>query len=123
MDFYLVQRDWVDRWMSFLKGQGADPGPIDNKHVYKQYFVYNEEIKLSEDYYLFTGKLWRFLFTIYGGGPVIKKFNQNQVSGKVADFSYKREIQDLLDDNYSLKDFVDNASEFSAILNEFNTNP
>jgi len=83
--FYLVGKDWTDRWTKFTRGEGPDPGPIDNKGIYRKYFVRNEKIKLAEDFYLLTSKLWKFAYTIYGGGPVIKQIYEGTAGHKIAD--------------------------------------
>ncbi|CDW89095.1 ubiquitin carboxyl-terminal hydrolase family protein [Stylonychia lemnae] len=50
---YIVDTKWVKQWTNFLSG--------------------GENIEVSVDYYFMTEKMWKFLYAIYGGGPIMKK--------------------------------------------------
>ena len=55
---------------------GRVPEKIYNGNLYKKYFVYGQQIHLSRDFYFMTEELWKFLFAIYGGGPIMKKVKE-----------------------------------------------
>lgn len=49
------------------------PDKISNRNLYRKYFISGQKLAVSEDFYFMTHKMWRFLYSIYGGGPIIKK--------------------------------------------------
>lgn len=70
---YIVNTKWVKQWTSFLAGHGKCPSRISNKNLYNKYFVQGQDLEVSEDYYFMTERMWKFLYSIYGGGPIMKK--------------------------------------------------
>lgn len=46
---------------------------MSNKQLYKKYYVSGQKLQISVDYYYMTESMWKFLFSIYGGGPIMKK--------------------------------------------------
>ena len=60
-------------WMNYLYGNTRAPERISNRFIYNKYFVYGEKIQLSQDFYFLTEELWKFVYSVYGGGPIMKK--------------------------------------------------
>jgi len=75
---YVVDITWVKHWKDYIHGHCKPPGKISNKKLYEKYYVNKQQIQLSKDFYFFTEELWKFLFAIYGGGPIMKKETQTQ---------------------------------------------
>eukprot|EP00347_Sterkiella_histriomuscorum_P005494 403356401 len=72
-NLYIVNIKWVKEWTSFLAGHGKCPSKISNKQLYKKYFIQGQQLDVSIDYYFMTERMWKFLYSIYGGGPIMKK--------------------------------------------------
>lgn len=93
------------------------PEKISNNHVYIKYFVYGHEIKLTEDFYYMTEQLWKFLFAIYGGGPIMKKSQSLTTKTNLAlnkDDVKKQHI--VVPDFYEKQDWEENS--FAGEKNE-----
>ena len=70
--WYLICSDWLRRWHAFKAG-GEPPGPITNDRLVLPDGTPRENLRKALDYRGVNGDVWNYLFTIYGGGPVIQR--------------------------------------------------
>lgn len=72
---YAISMAWLRQWQLFVGGDGSnDPGPINNTSIAGHIADGNEPIRsvrLGSDYCQINSSLWRFFYSVYGGGPVI----------------------------------------------------
>jgi len=72
---YKLSVEWYDKWHAFVVGKQKDPpGRIDNSNINE---INQDEASLENSYDLISDETWRFLHTIYGGGPalMVQKLN------------------------------------------------
>lgn len=64
--YYFVEKNWITSWLNFVKGTSEEvPGPIDNKPIVSRHRVNNKR------YRVLNASVWEYLFSKYGGGPVL----------------------------------------------------
>ena len=74
---YVIRRSWVMRWLLFATRGLEIPGPIDNVTLInpktgclRNSCKFNSET--STGWRVVNSQVWRYLYAIYGGGPIIK---------------------------------------------------
>ncbi|KAG0088478.1 Ubiquitin carboxyl-terminal hydrolase 20 [Podila epicladia] len=66
--WYLIGADWLKEWHSF-KGGDKPPGPIRNSQFLKDNGQPRAGMKRGTDYRGINHNVWKYLHSIYGGGP------------------------------------------------------
>ncbi|KAG0352314.1 Ubiquitin carboxyl-terminal hydrolase 33 [Podila minutissima] len=66
--WYLIGADWLKEWHSFKAGD-KPPGPIRNSQFLKDNGQPRAGMKRGTDYRGINHNVWRYLHSIYGGGP------------------------------------------------------
>ncbi|KAG0004693.1 Ubiquitin carboxyl-terminal hydrolase 20 [Modicella reniformis] len=66
--WYLIGADWLKEWHAF-KGGDRPPGPIRNSQFLKDNGQPRAGMKRGMDYRGINQNVWRYLYSIYGGGP------------------------------------------------------
>ena len=51
-NYYAINLEWSSTWIKFLHKKTSIPGPINNRNLYKQYFLEKKEMVLNKDYFL-----------------------------------------------------------------------
>lgn len=65
--YYLISVPWFDTWNDFANGRTKDiPGEINNSQI-------DENSKEGDAYGFISEETWKFFYSRYGGGPVIKQ--------------------------------------------------
>uniref|UniRef100_A0A3Q2QWW6 Ubiquitin carboxyl-terminal hydrolase 33 n=1 Tax=Fundulus heteroclitus TaxID=8078 RepID=A0A3Q2QWW6_FUNHE len=68
---YCISMQWFREWEGFVKGKDNDPpGPIDNSKITinkNGHFI----LKQAADSGQISEETWNFLYSIYGGGPLV----------------------------------------------------
>lgn len=75
---YLIHSPWMDHWVNFIQAAHAPPGFISNSQLCD---ITGEEpeivirmkkgMKPKSDFRPINKVVWRYLFELYGGGPVL----------------------------------------------------
>lgn len=71
---YAISMAWFRQWQLFVGGvTDTEPGPINNKSIVKESLdsVLGRGVKAGSDYAQINSTLWKFFYSIYGGGPEI----------------------------------------------------
>jgi hypothetical protein len=72
---YLVSSVWLNEWLEFVKGGGANVGPIRNECLVEQNehgsYRLKASVKVKADFRPINKVVWEYYFIAYGGGPVI----------------------------------------------------
>lgn len=76
---YIIENHWLEKWITFCNMEDTPdnninkyhPGKINNSGLIDIYGRFNEHLIVKEDYRPINSYIWQFLFTKYGGGPVI----------------------------------------------------
>lgn len=71
---YAISMSWFRIWQLFVGGLSEiEPGPINNKSIVKESTdtLLNRGVKPGSDYAQINSTLWKFFYSIYGGGPEI----------------------------------------------------
>lgn len=75
---YAISMAWLRQWQIFVGGGGTaddDPGPINNTaiagHAPETAGIAIRSVRSGSDYAQINSSLWKFFYTVYGGGPVI----------------------------------------------------
>ncbi|RYG50652.1 hypothetical protein EON67_04875 [archaeon] len=84
--WYIMSEWWLTRWRAFIHNEGATdgtgrgtlpPGPIDNARLLSKS---GQPLKYLRPIAHFRGvnsRVWTFLHSVYGGGPVLKRADLN----------------------------------------------
>lgn len=76
---YMIHKTWWKQWkdqcssveVSNSSNSSCKPSGINNNDLIAESGLVNGSIKIGIDCHLVTRQVWEFLFSIYGGGPVI----------------------------------------------------
>lgn len=71
---YAMSMAWFRQWQLFVGGlTDIEPGPINNKSIVKDTSdsLLGRGVKPGSDYAQINSTLWKFFYSIYGGGPEI----------------------------------------------------
>lgn len=70
---YAISMDWFRKWQLFVGAvTDEDPGPINNKIIAQQTdTLLSRGVRPGSDYAQINSTLWKFFYSIYGGGPEI----------------------------------------------------
>lgn len=70
---YAISMNWFRQWQMFVGNVTEEiPGPINNSGIALQSDVHvSRGVKPGSDYAQINSTLWKFFYTIYGGGPEI----------------------------------------------------
>ena len=88
--WYAIDAKWIYDWKMFvqnkrnssvssfkkseIEGIGIlDPGPITNSYLFDDYGEIRPGLQIEKDYRMINERVWKILFDIYGGGPIIKR--------------------------------------------------
>lgn len=77
LTLYAISMAWLRQWQIFVNGGDAkeDPGPINNANIAGQQPDDMEtvirSVRAGSDYAQINSLLWRFFYSVYGGGPII----------------------------------------------------
>jgi len=93
-DRYCVAASWFRDWEAWVCNKAKDPpGPINNKSL-----VLNRQtgatLRSNVDHYKFSEDIWRFLLSLYGGGPEVLLPCEGGVRVTVPDPQYLQNIRD-----------------------------
>lgn len=82
VDTYCISMRWFRQWEMFVKGQEQDPpGPIDNSNIL--FMKGNTRVlRSNSEHGQLSQETWRFLYDIYGGGPVFYTEGKKEVEEK-----------------------------------------
>ncbi|XP_015764773.1 PREDICTED: ubiquitin carboxyl-terminal hydrolase 20-like [Acropora digitifera] len=82
VDTYCISMRWFRQWEMFVKGQEQDPpGPIDNSNIL--FMKGNTRVlRSNSEHGQLSQETWRFLYDIYGGGPVFCTEGKKEVEEK-----------------------------------------
>lgn len=98
---FAISMNWLRKWQSFARCESdEEPGPINNMAIAQQSdSLPIRNVRTGSDYAQINLKLWKFFFTLYGGGPEI-------VLRGASEFSKADREADLVDtaENLSLND-------------------
>lgn len=98
---FAISMSWLRKWQAFARCETSDePGPITNQTIAQQSETLPiRNVKPGSDYAQINLKLWKFFFTIYGGGPDI-------ILRGASEFTKAEREADLVDtaENLSLSD-------------------
>lgn len=76
--WYLIDANWLHQWSAFKSGQRPNPpGPITNNRLFKSPTLPRDNLSRGIHYRGVNEKVWNFFWSVYGGGPVIKKSTIN----------------------------------------------
>lgn len=102
---FAISMNWLRKWQSFARCETTEePGPINNMAIAQQSdSLPIRNVKQGSDYAQINLKLWRFFFTLYGGGPEI-------LLRGASEFSKSEREADLVDTAENLT-LSDNESE------------
>lgn len=71
MKNYVIQREWITRWSTWIT-EGVDfPGVINQKALKKQMLKLRSIENDSQEYYQISRTLFYFFQMCFGGGPAI----------------------------------------------------
>lgn len=104
---YAISMTWLRQWQQFVAGGSVDePGPINNSTIAGQ--IENglcRSVKPGSDYAQITLSLWKFFYSIYGGGPEIILRGTPPIE-EIKEQPIKRDIIDIayVDDMCSLSE-------------------
>lgn len=74
---YAISMAWLRQWQIFVGGGDAqdDPGPINNSSIAGQQpddtDTFIRSVRAGSDYVQINSFVWRFFYSVYGGGPTI----------------------------------------------------
>ena len=88
--WYAIDSKWIYDWKMFvqnkrnscvssfkkseIEGIGIlDPGPITNSALVDEFGNLKEGLQIEKDYRMINERVWKILFDIYGGSPIIKR--------------------------------------------------
>lgn len=75
LSIYAISMVWLRQWQSFVDGQtDIVPGPINNKSIVKTDSEMGRGVKAGSEYAQINSAIWKFLYSIYEGGPEIVLF-------------------------------------------------
>lgn len=98
---FAISMNWLRKWQAFARCETAEePGQISNIPIAQQSdSMPIRNVKPGSDYAQINMKLWKFFFTIYGGGPEI-------ILRGASEFSKAEREAELVDtaENLSLND-------------------
>ena len=101
---FAISMSWLRKWQSFARCETSEePGPISNMAIAQQSdSLPIRNVKQGSDYAQINLKLWKFFFSIYGGGPEI-------ILRGASEFSKSEREAELVDnaENLSLSDDED----------------
>jgi len=80
---------------------------------YRKYYVEGKKIELQTDFIYMVEPLWKFLFAIYDGGPIMKKRPQKAKAPKQQEI----QIKSFHQSNFS--DFSDAMPQFGSSFHFF----
>ncbi|CAI2362662.1 unnamed protein product [Moneuplotes crassus] len=97
--WYAVEAKWMYDWKMFVQNKRdscvpsfkksdidrigiLDPGPISNNILFNSSGDLKEDLVIEKDYKMVNERVWKTLFDIYGGGPIIKRAQCNIYSEK-----------------------------------------
>lgn len=66
---YLIHTEWISIWIDWVKRIKPLPGPITNQIVVEA--SQTRAVKPKRDFKVLSKIVWEFLFSRYGGGPVL----------------------------------------------------
>ena len=70
---YLIDLRWLAPWIAFAPLGGKTPPPINNTRlVSKKTGRVKSKARYNHDFRPINGKVWRYLHTLYRGGPTIR---------------------------------------------------
>jgi len=98
--WYAIDSQWISDWNIFVqnernvvalgckksnvRGVGyLDPGPISNSNLLNADGTLKQELKIGLNYRMVNEQVWKILFDIYGGGPIIKRVKPDIYSQEI----------------------------------------
>lgn len=98
---FAISMSWFRKWQAFARCETSeDPGPINNTMIAQQGdSLPIRNVRTGSDYAQINLKLWKFFFSLYGGGPEI-------ILRGASEFSKSEREAELVDtaENLSLND-------------------
>ena len=102
---FAISMTWFRRWQAFARAETTEePGPINNTMIAQQSDTLPiRNVRQGSDYAQINLKLWKFFYSIYGGGPEIvlrgasefTKVDQNEMEQSTDNLSIDEEIKPL----------------------------
>jgi ubiquitin carboxyl-terminal hydrolase 20/33 len=81
---YAISSSWFKQWESFVQFNGCPsihqvPGPINNMPISQVSKINPKEhfLNKSGNFYKLNEEMWKYLYNIYGGGPILPINNIN----------------------------------------------
>lgn len=72
--WYLIDSNWLHQWNAFKSGAQGPPGPISNHRLFKSNSnILRDNLSRGIHYRGVNERVWNYFYSIYGGGPVIKR--------------------------------------------------
>jgi hypothetical protein len=74
LEWFAVEATWMDTWKSYLKdGKRVKPAEISNWKLFmkKDKHLYELKPNLTKEYKIVASPVFKMLYTLYGGGPII----------------------------------------------------
>lgn len=71
---YIVEREFLDTWRAWSKGDGVKPLAINNNKLLEADGTLKGDLIPAADYRYVNKKVWDFLIKKYGGGPEVLKW-------------------------------------------------
>lgn len=98
---FAISMTWFRRWQAFARAETTEePGPINNTMIAQQSDTLPmRNVRQGSDYAQINLKLWKFFYSIYGGGPEIvlrgasefAKIEQNEMEQSTENLSINEE--------------------------------
>lgn len=98
---FAISMTWFRRWQAFARAETTEePGPINNTMIAQQFDTLPmRNVRQGSDYAQINLKLWKFFYSIYGGGPEIlvrgaselAKINQSEMEQSTENLSINEE--------------------------------
>ena len=65
---YLIDENWIQKWIEYLRGSTESPDYIYNERLYNMIFETGQvnDLKINEDFILIHKSLFEYLYGIYG---------------------------------------------------------
>lgn len=95
---YAISMAWFRSWQLFVGGMtDVEPGPINNKSIVKESVesVLCRGVRPGSDYAQINSTLWKFFFSIYGGGPeIVLRGNPEEVRASTSSSTAHATVKD-----------------------------
>lgn len=122
---FAISMSWFRKWQAFARAETSeDPGPVNNSSIAQQSeSLPIRNVRPGSDYAQINLKLWKFFFSLYGGGPeiILRGASELSKSDREADLVDTAENLSLNDDEEDEIVVAEIEKETTSILKPVKT--